>query len=69
MSENKFDWDEIEYFGRAINGLKVDENRFVFINKFAMLEYLVSNPLNAANPKLRENEKLLEEYNDLHAKI
>jgi DNA-sulfur modification-associated len=70
MSETaEFNWDNIEAFGSAISGIRVDENRFVIATTFSRLESLVSNPLNAVNPKLRENEPALGEYEELHRKI
>jgi DNA-sulfur modification-associated len=69
MSSKNFNWDDIESFGHKISGQKVDEHRFVTTMKFERLENLVKNPLNAINPKLRENEAGLEEYNELHEKI
>src|SRR5579875_801512 len=69
MSNSEFDWNGIENFGQTITGLKVDEHRFVTTMKFGRLERLVSDPLSASNPRLRDASSALEDYYQLHEEI
>jgi DNA-sulfur modification-associated len=63
------DLDNIEDIGTTVSGLVVDENRFVAVMPFARLMNLVTNPLQASNPKLRETSSQLADYYELHAEI
>ncbi|HEY7579668.1 MAG TPA: DNA sulfur modification protein DndB [Acetobacteraceae bacterium] len=69
MTVSDFNWNDIESFGQAITGLKVDDYRFVTTMKFGRLERLVSDPLNATNPRLRGASSTLEDYFQLNEEI
>lgn len=68
-TQNPVDWENTEAVGEAISGLWVDENRFVAVMPFSRLMKLVTDPMLASNPKLRESSAALSEYFELHAEI
>jgi hypothetical protein len=69
MSATDFDWNDLESFGQAISGLRVDDSRFVAVMPFSRLEQLVKDPQAAANARFRETSGLLEQYYELHEEI
>ncbi|MBX9880767.1 MAG: hypothetical protein K2X73_02210 [Sphingomonas sp.] len=69
VTEETINWDDTESYGQVVSGLYVDENRFVAVMPFSRLERLVTNPMLASNPKLRESNSTLSEYFKLHEEI
>lgn len=69
MEQYEIDWEDIESIGQAVSGQYVDEHRFVAVVPFSRLQRLVTDPMLAANSKLRQSSAVLAEYFDLHEEI